>query len=199
MNRKWVVAGVITVAFLLFLTSVHVVILSNDFAVIPKDHFSFADTFVSLETVIRQYNERSPSEKLRGEGINAYLIRKLKEKELIQLTTTSLESSPPAPLIPSPSQQSPTTVRPASDWERKSQIYVKGGQRIFLGLSEEGVRKRLQAAGVSTPLRSEEMPNPKLPDSPIRIEYYDVDGLTFTLVFERPAPGQPYWVVEIKR
>jgi hypothetical protein len=88
MSRGWVVIIAVVGGFVFFLVSFHVVSSSNGLTVVPKEHFSFADTFVSVETLIHQYNERSFGQRLRGEGVNLYLIRKLQEKELITLTGT---------------------------------------------------------------------------------------------------------------
>jgi hypothetical protein len=88
MSRGWVVIAVAVGGLLFFLLSFHLVSSSSGLTIVPKEHLSFADTFVSVDTLIRQYNERSAGEKLRGEGVNRYLIRKLQEKELISSTST---------------------------------------------------------------------------------------------------------------
>jgi hypothetical protein len=91
MSRGWVVITIAVGGLLFFLLSFHLVLSSNGLTIIPKEHLSFADTFVSVDTLIRQYNERSVGEKLLGEGVNRYLIRKLQDKELISSTSTSAD------------------------------------------------------------------------------------------------------------
>jgi hypothetical protein len=193
MSRRGVVIAIIVGGLIFFLLSFHVIWSSSGLTVIPKEHLSFADTFMSLETLIHQYNERSAGEKLRGEGVNLYLVRKLQEKALIRPTNTP---EPSLPASSAPTGQA--TFQPPPDWERKTRIKVRG-QEILLGLHQECVRERLRAAGISEPVRTETAPDPKLPDSSILTEHYEIDGVKFALVFERPAKERPYWVVEIQR
>jgi hypothetical protein len=99
MSRGWVVVAIAVGGFLFFLMSFHLVSSSNDLTVIPKEHFSFADTFISVDTLIQQYNARSLGERVRGEGVNLYLIRKLQEKELITLTGSSSDGEHSSPKV----------------------------------------------------------------------------------------------------
>jgi hypothetical protein len=69
-----------------FLVSFHIVTNDNGFvAVIPKEHFTFADCLVNVDDIIKQYNGRTVGEKMRGEGVNEYLVRKLLEKKIITI------------------------------------------------------------------------------------------------------------------
>jgi hypothetical protein len=96
-----VLAAVVVGAVLIFFLSFHIVSHSGGISLIPKDHLSFAETFVNVDHLkdhlsfaetfvnvdhlIREYNERTPGEKLRGEGVNFYLIRKLKDRGIVSL------------------------------------------------------------------------------------------------------------------
>ena len=82
--------------------------------------------------------------------------------------------------------------------DRITTITVRG-QKLYLGAGESRVRELLREAGVMTPVHTEAKPNPKLPDTPLRVEHYEVDRMKFGLVFQRRAVGQPYWIVEITR
>ena len=77
---------------MIFLLSFHVVSNSAGISMIPKDHLSFADTFVSVDDLIRDYNKLSLGERLVGEGVNRYLIGKLKAKGIIALTSDKAPS-----------------------------------------------------------------------------------------------------------
>ena len=88
----FVLVIVVLGAVLTFFLSFHIVSHSGGISLIPKDHLSFADTFVNIDHLIREYNERTLGEKLRGEGVNLYLIRKLKDKGIVSLTADKTPS-----------------------------------------------------------------------------------------------------------
>jgi hypothetical protein len=88
------ITGIVLIAgLLLFLLGFHIVIYSGGVTLIPKEHLSFSETIVDVDDIIRQYNTRDLGERLRGEGVNMYLVRKLEDKGII---TISSSTEPPS-------------------------------------------------------------------------------------------------------
>jgi hypothetical protein len=71
-------------AVVMFLLSFHIVSGSNGIMLIPKDHLSFSETFISVDAIISAYNDRDLAQRIRGDGVNMHLVNKLKEKGLIE-------------------------------------------------------------------------------------------------------------------
>jgi len=106
----FLVAGLIAgAAVILFLLSFHIVYYDGELAVFPKQGLTFADTVVDVDQVIEQYNNRSFAERLRGEGVNGYLINKLESKRFIS-NETSQPSFPMNVDRPSPTSPPPPKV-----------------------------------------------------------------------------------------
>lgn len=89
MGLKAIVGILLITGMILFLLCFHIVIHSGAIALIPKEHLSFSETFVDVDKIIRQYNRRNFAERLRGEGVNIYLVRKLEEKGIIETRPSS--------------------------------------------------------------------------------------------------------------
>jgi hypothetical protein len=82
--------------------------------------------------------------------------------------------------------------------DRLTTITVRGQTRYW-GVGASRVRALLREAGVLTPVHSEAKPDPKLPDTPRRVEHDEGDPRKVGRVFQRRAVGQPDWRVEITR
>ena len=84
-NRNKNIIGVIAIIFgIIFLGFFH--ILPGHFTIFPKAHFTYSYTFVSVDDVIKKYNNRNIGERLRGDELFDHLIGKLKDKGLIYNT-----------------------------------------------------------------------------------------------------------------
>ena len=79
------ISGILLIAgLLLFILGFHIVMYPGGVTLIPKKHLSFSETIVDVDEIIHQYNARGLGERLRGEGVNMYLVRKLEAKGIIE-------------------------------------------------------------------------------------------------------------------
>jgi hypothetical protein len=128
--------GLIAVAaLLLFLLSFHIVSYDGRLAVFPKQGLTFADTVVDVDQVIAQYNTRSLVERLRGEGVNEYLINKLENKGFISTESRVPSFSEPDGLT------SPTSPPPPK-------VTMAEYNRVIEGMSYDKVVQVVGARGV---------------------------------------------------
>lgn len=67
----------------------HIVETGAGFTVVPKAGFTFVDTFISVDDVIRRYNNRSFAEALRGDPQLDNLVRNLEKQGLISSSKKS--------------------------------------------------------------------------------------------------------------
>jgi len=97
-----------------FLLFFHTVSYSGGFTIVPKEHATFSESFVTLDDLISQYNNRSFGEKLRGEGVNSYLVKRLEEKGLIKDAPSS-ETANTSPSIFNESVENEPDGEPIDD------------------------------------------------------------------------------------
>lgn len=81
-NKKISLVIAILIGIVLFLMSFHIV-TNGGITFIPKEHLSFADTFVNVNSYIKRYNEADQITRLSMVG--TYLHRKLMGKDFIRI------------------------------------------------------------------------------------------------------------------
>ncbi len=81
-KAKTSIAAAITIGgALLFLGFFHIV--TDNFAIIPKDHFTYSMTFVNVDDIVKQYNNQSLSERLKSDALFDHLVKQLENRKMI--------------------------------------------------------------------------------------------------------------------
>lgn len=95
----------------------HIVDTGARFTVVPKAGFTFVDTFISVDDVIRRYNNRSFAEALRGDPQLDNLVRNLEKQGLISPSkkSNSEPQSTKGSDVKVPEQHSKATTTPTHD------------------------------------------------------------------------------------
>jgi TonB family protein len=66
---------------LLFLGFFH--IITDYFAIIPKEHFTYSMTFIKVSDIIAQYNNQSFTERMKVDALFDHLVKQLQNKNMI--------------------------------------------------------------------------------------------------------------------
>jgi hypothetical protein len=80
-TRPAIYFGLIVGILVLFFGFFH--IITDHFAIIPKDHFTFSMTFVNLSDIVSQYNDETFGERLKTDALFVHLVRQLENRKLV--------------------------------------------------------------------------------------------------------------------
>jgi rRNA maturation protein Nop10 len=59
------------------------IVSSETVTIIPKEHFTYSMTFISLDNVLTRYNERSIGSSMRGNALLDHLVEELGQRHLV--------------------------------------------------------------------------------------------------------------------
>ncbi len=84
--KSSIAAIFIFVCVLLFLGFFHVV--TDNFAIIPKEHFTFSMTLVKVSDIIDQYNNQSLADRMKTDVLFDHLVKQLENRKMIVSSTS---------------------------------------------------------------------------------------------------------------
>jgi len=120
----------------------HFVGTGDGFTIVPKASISFSNTFTSVDDVIKQYNNRSLGEALRGNSQLDSLVNELQNRGYISHSTPT----PPTP-TPIPEVQGISPAEVSVDYSDMKSVLLDGNKAEGKILQIEAEYDELQTSG----------------------------------------------------